>query len=126
MNCYPVEYDSIQQLLLSQCLNVSLSDANCVDTFLAKLVNVTVEIGTRIFSEHLLQYAKITLVINFSTRLEGLKRFDHLNSKPITLVSNFTDDHLIEPLQASLFKYGQHAIVSYLELVAVVLCKLEL
>ena len=46
--------------------------------------------------------------------------------QPVTLVPDLANDHLVEALQAALVEDGQHAIVPYLELVAVRLGEGEL
>ena len=51
---------------------------------------------------------------------------DNLHSDPVILVSNLTDDHLVEPLQAAMLLDRQHPIVPHLELVAIGLGQLQL
>ena len=58
--------------------------------------------------------------------MEGLEWLDHLDGEPVTLVSDLADDHLVETLETSLSKDGQHTVVPDLKLVAIGLCELQL
>ena len=97
-----------------------------MDALFAELINIVLEICACVLSQEALQDAQVALVVNLGTRLEGLEWLDHLDSQPVAHVSDLSNDHLVEPLQTSLVENRQHSVVSYLELVAVSLSKLQL
>ena len=107
-------------------LDVSLGNANCVDAFFAKLVNIALESRTCVLPEHLLKNAQVTLVVNCRSGLKRLEWLDDLHSQPIVLIPNLANDHFVEPLKTPLLEDSQHPIVSNLELIAIWLRELQL
>ena len=73
-----------------------------MDALLAELIDIVLEICARVLAQESLQDAQVALVVDLGSRLEGLERLDHLDSKPVAHVSDLSDDHLVEPLQTSL------------------------
>ena len=55
-----------------------------------------------------------------------MERLDDLDSEPVALIFDLADDHLVKPAQTALLEDSQHPIVSYLELIAKCLSKLQL